>query len=747
MKIKRYLFSLLLILVLFGNNVNATNYVWSWLNSGPNYSSPDELCGDSGGTPSYPITGPGGWYGCWGVCYGSSRGPCFVRWGDSCPAGTQYNSDLGSCENTDKQVPAPGVAGEPQSDECPNGRNDNTGHCNPESGADMCESVGNPILISTGQKVEFEEDLSINGSILSFKRNYWSSRRNVSNVGLGWQFNWRMYIQQLTYKNQVKLYRDDGTGYIFTPKENGAWEGTVGTNLSLTSLPNNNGWKVITANGNVETYNNQGQLISYSKNGYPAINFTYNAIGQLITLLEDNTARILTLTYNTKGLITKVTSNTGLSVTFSYDTQNRLVSRVKNAKTKKYHYENTQFPNALTGITDERNIRYVTWMYNDKGQAISSENIGGTNKYQLDFLDSNRTQVTNPLGKQTIYHFGNFLNKRKITKVEGIAINSCVASNSTYHYDYKGLLISKTDENGATTSYKYNDRGFEIERNLVGSGLNYIVYTKWHDTLPLPVEINHNGQRKTYQYDNNGWLVKYSDGTQGADITDPLYDSTLLQFNDFTDPANNLWITHNNPQIVAASEAIGGNGLHLDGNSYLTTDSSNIMNFGTGEFTIEFWVKPIDRQNKDATPYTVLTTLLTNTINNVSFNITIGDPTSSDIVACQYYLGSSSNRVVITRDKSFNLYDGNWHHIAIVREKTKNPVIYIDGKNTNATAYNGSWVSLNTVSFVGTMIGGRYDRETARFYGYLDQVRVIKKAIYSEDFTPSKEPYAYEATE
>lgn len=219
-------------------------------------------------------------------------------------------------------------------------------------------------------------------------------------------------------------------------------------------------------------------------------------------------------------------------------------------------------------------------------------------------------------------------------------------------------------------------------------------------------------------------------------------DNSLLQFDDFSDPAGNIWNAIGNPQIVEDSGAIAGKCLYLDTNktSYLSTDSTGILNFGIDAFTIEFWIKPIDNGE---TTRTVLSTLLTSTINNVSFNITIGSPTSTDVVACQYYLGSSSNRVVIVRDKSFDLHDGNWHHIAIVRETTKNPVIYIDGKNTNATAYNGSWVNLNIVSVVGTMIGGRHDRQTSRFSGYLDQVRVTPKALYTAAFTPSREPYIF----
>lgn len=310
-------------------------------------------------------------------------------------------------------------------------------------------------MISTGQKVEFETDLSISGTPLNFARNYWSSRLGISNIGMGWQYNWRMHIEQLTYKNQVKLYRNDGTGYIFTPLSNEQWEAPVGVRIAMTSLPD--GWKVISPEGTVEIYNTTGQLISYTEVGSSTITFLYNAIGQLINLL-DASGKSLTITYNGNGLITKVISSTDLSVSYSYDTKKRLISVTKNSKTKQYHYENTQYPNALTGITDERGIRYVTWQYNDKGQAISSENIGGINKYQLEFLDNKRTKVINPLGQTTIYHFDYLLRKPKVIKVEGQAVGSCIATNSSYSYDYRGVLQSKRNKNGHQTTYKYNDR-------------------------------------------------------------------------------------------------------------------------------------------------------------------------------------------------------------------------------------------------------------------------------------------------
>lgn len=512
MKIKKIL--LPLALILFADSAIAADYSWAFGGGGQSYPTPRELCEASGQEVRYPIKPKGdGWYGFWGHCNDTIAARGFFRYGDGCPVGTMYVVELGECQNLDDPPRNPSVAEDPKPDECPDGNIDVTGHCQPETDPEDCEEpvVGNPILVSTGQKVQYEKDISIEGSALSFERNYWSSRRSVSNVGLGWQFNWRMHIQQLTYRNKIKLYRSNGSGIIFEPTSDGQWKGPLGTEILLITLSNDNGWKVVTANGDVEIYNSLGQLISYSKNGNSTIEFYYNAVGQLTTLVEHGTNRILTITYNNKGLITNVAINTGLSVTFNYDSKNRLISRVKNAKTKKYHYENSQYPSALTGITDERDIRYATWTYNEKGQAISSENAGGTNKYQLEFLDNNRTRVINPLGKSTIYHFKDFLLKRKLMKVEGEATGSCIASNTNYYRNnYQGLLTSKDDKNGGNTAYNYDSRGLEIKRAFYNKKplyINYTVTTKWHDLFPLPTEITKEGRKTTFKYDENGRLL------------------------------------------------------------------------------------------------------------------------------------------------------------------------------------------------------------------------------------------------
>lgn len=501
--------ALLVLLLLTSLLIKADPYFWMYLNGGERFDSPEELCAAVGTTPTYPMEGPKGWYGCWGSC-----GKCYVRWGDGCPVGTKYNNDLGTCEDTTEPEPDPGINHDPK-DDCPTGNckpecptnTDTTGQCNPDP--DMCESIGNPILIATGQKIEQTTDLSITNSALSFGRNYWSTRVDISNIGLAWQHNWRMYILPLNYKNQIKLYRQDGRGIIFTPNTNGKWEAPAGVAIAVIST-NDGGWKVL-ENGNVEMYNKQGQLISYSAKGFKPVSLTYNSIGQLISL-ADTANNKLTLSYNAKGLITEVTTDKGDKVTYNYDTKYRLIKVTKNGASKSYHYENNQYPSALTGVTDERGVRYVTWKYNDQGLAISSENTNGTNKYQLEFLDNNRTRVINPLGRATTYYFKNFLTSRKVIKVEGELTGTCIATNSSYNRNYKGQIINQVNENNATINYEYNDRGLPTKRIFDGSGLRYMTETKWHDILPLPLEITKSGQIQTFEYDSQGRLIEYTNG-------------------------------------------------------------------------------------------------------------------------------------------------------------------------------------------------------------------------------------------
>ena len=70
-----------------------------------------------------------------------------------------------------------------------------------------------------------------------------------------------------------------------------------------------------------------------------------------------------------------------------------------------YLYENTSYPFALTGITDENGNRYATWGYDGNGRGILSELAGAVNYRSVYYDDSNGNRtVKGPLGIVETYN-------------------------------------------------------------------------------------------------------------------------------------------------------------------------------------------------------------------------------------------------------------------------------------------------------------------------------------------------------
>lgn len=110
-----------------------------------------------------------------------------------------------------------------------------------------------------------------------------------------------------------------------------------------------------------------------------------------------------------------------------------------------FHYEDSLNPRKLTGITDERGVRYATWAYDLQGRALSSEHAGGAEKVHITYNANGTSTVTNALGKKATYSFAVSQGVKHISAINGIISANCAASNSTFTYDTKGLLRTKKD--------------------------------------------------------------------------------------------------------------------------------------------------------------------------------------------------------------------------------------------------------------------------------------------------------------
>ncbi|MBU2714014.1 RHS repeat protein [Zooshikella sp. WH53] len=255
-----------------------------------------------------------------------------------------------------------------------------------------------------------------------------------------------------------------------------------------------------------EKYNNDGKIISIEHPNKPSISFEYSE--NKITISSEQGQQLI-LTFNSTEQLIAAEIPNGIKYEYTYDDENRLTARVFEDKNVEYHYENSQFPNYITRIIDERGVIRNRVEYDTQGRAVLSELADSAEKSTLKFNNDNSTTVTNSLGKATTYYFTVLNGVRKPTRVEGHASANCIAANRDYTYYDNGLLKSKTDWKGITTAYQYNNRGL-VTRQVVAEGTPQaqVTTTEWHDTFRLPAKVTQQGITTEFTYDEQGRLVQ-----------------------------------------------------------------------------------------------------------------------------------------------------------------------------------------------------------------------------------------------
>jgi len=392
--------------------------------------------------------------------------------------------------------------------------------------------AGNPINFDVGFKAQTAKDY--NTDDLNFIRTYRSDSTWTNNtIGVLWRHN---YARNLTVTASTASITDGTgattnytlTGGVWVPNDPSttATFKTVGSTYVYT-LPDNT----------VEKYDSNKRLTRIEYLGGGAFNLVYNGSGQLSTVTNEN-GRQLTLNY-TSGRISSVVTPDG-TFGYAYDTNGNLKTVTKpDTKTIQYHYENTTLINALTGITDENNVRFATFGYNSTtGKAIRSEHAGAVEDYDVAYNASGTSTTTNPLNKNTVYNYVNILGVRKIVQVDGQSSTNCVASNRYYNYNDKGWLIGKTDWENNMTRYQYDTRGNVTQIiQAANAPEQQIVNMTYDPTFNLPDVVTETGKTTDYNYDTYGRMTSVS-VTDTA--TSEVRTITYTYWPNSTDPSGNV---------------------------------------------------------------------------------------------------------------------------------------------------------------------------------------------------------------
>lgn len=462
----------------------------------------------------------------------------FTRAGTPCTAPKIFNPSTGSCElPIDNPKNPPG---------------------------NICSTVGNPINFITGNKVLNDTDYSgVGSSSLQFTRHYNSARgyryqatfgktgtaRN--SIGVQWTHN---YYQGLTVApnttspTEVKYTRADGQTFSYR-LVSGAWQTDADVDYRLSEIRTadnvRTGWKIVTPNDITETYSIAGDLLLLTDRTGLSQTLTYSCkpvsttcpvatplsiapYAGLLINVTDSYNHSLNFTYNNSGQMATFTDPGGNITRYGYDADGNLSTvtypddtpgdtpgDLSNNFKKIYIYgelvntANVSQPHALTGIIDEKNVRYATYKYDATGRAVSTEHAtGGINKYTLTYNADGSTSVTDPFVTVRTTQVTTILGVVKSTGSDqpGGPGSACPAAASAISYSASGNITRRTDFNGNSTCYAYNARNLETVRlegrapglacpaNLstyppAAGSVERKITTEWHPTWRVPTTI------------------------------------------------------------------------------------------------------------------------------------------------------------------------------------------------------------------------------------------------------------------
>ncbi len=189
-----------------------------------------------------------------------------------------------------------------------------------------------------------------------------------------------------------------------------------------------------------------------------------------------------------------------------------------------------------------------------------------------------------------------------------------------------------------------------------------------------------------------------------------------------------------NAQISTAQSKFGGaSGLFDGSGDYITTDSASDFDFGTGNFTIDFWVY---RSSSSAAGVFSMTSPTCESWINADAQFAF----YCNGYVYKYCIGSVGALSINT-----------WHHIAIVRYGTaeNNLAFYFDGVLQTSGTWWDNLAANESMPDVGNFLIGS-DGPSAPsgwFNGYIDEFRISKGiARWTTDFTAPTSAYSSTAT-
>lgn len=170
--------------------------------------------------------------------------------------------------------------------------------------------------------------------------------------------------------------------------------------------------------------------------------------------------------------------------------------------------------------------------------------------------------------------------------------------------------------------------------------------------------------------------------------------------------------------------------LHFDGTTNAVS-SSWVGITGTGAISVSFWIKTTSTNSQFIVGWGGTTT------GGDRFSILINGygRTTSD-----HSLMFGTSNAVSAWDGLTDLFDGNWHHVAVIKAASANYdglLLYLDGTlvGTSIPVVSFGVSTIDVANANPVMIGTYFDGSTDPFSGDLDDVRIYSSVLSSTEIT------------
>ncbi len=404
---------------------------------------------------------------------------------------------------------------------------------------DVCDTVGNPMQVATGQKFLRETDYAQQGaSMLEFSRSYGSyafyrSPQQNMQQRAGFGDFWRhSYSGFVIPENGARLM---ATLILPGPVErhigiDGKEALNPARSRSLLSQ-SAGGWIHQAPSNRLESFDSEGKLLAIHEAQGRSVNMTYSDANTPVNVAKrpglliqatDNFGRELKFTYNERDQMASMTDPGGGVYQYTFDS-NQMLTKVAHpdATQRGFAYNSTPDfaskggPYALSFVYDEAGVQYAKYTYGDGywNTAFSTEHAGGVQRYQRSAWS---IPTTDPLNTTRSYSTATVKGVTRVTGASKVG-DSSVDTYSSIQLDASGNKTSSTDFRGGVTCHTNDeDRRLELVRvegltnnNQCASALAAAASlpgdarkttTQWHPVWQLQTRVAQALNTVTYVY-------------------------------------------------------------------------------------------------------------------------------------------------------------------------------------------------------------------------------------------------------